>query len=88
MNYSIRIKRSAARELARIATPDRQRIVAAIDLLAENPYAGESLKGQLQGLRRIRIGTFRVLYEIQKSVLVVLVVRVGHRRSAYRGKRK
>ena len=88
MNYSIRIKRSAARELANIASPDRRRIVETIDRLAENPYVGESLKGQLHGLRRIRIGAYRVIYEIRKSLLEVLVVRVAHRRSAYRTKRK
>ena len=84
MNYSIRIKRSAAKELARIAGPDRQRIVAAIDRLAENPFVGESLKGKLRGLRRVRAGAFRVLYEIQDKALVVLVVRVAHRQGAYR----
>lgn len=88
MNFSIRIRRSAARELAHIANPDRQRIVAAIDRLAENPYVGETLKGQLRGLRRIRIATFRVLYEIHENLLVVLVVRVAHRQSANRAKRK
>lgn len=88
MNYSTRIKRSAARELANIASPDRQRIVAAIDRLAENPHVGESLKGQWHGLRRIRIGAYRVIYEIRKSLLEVLVVRVAHRQSAYRAKPK
>lgn len=47
MNYSIQIKRSAARELARIPGPERTRLVAAIDELSENPFLGESLKGKL-----------------------------------------
>lgn len=84
MTYSIRIKGSAARELARIAKPDRLRIVAAIDRLADNPFLGDALKGELRGLRRIRVGNYRVLYEIRDDALVVLVVRVSQRGRAYR----
>lgn len=87
MNYSIRIKRSAAKELARIPGSERARLVAAIDELAEHPFLGESLKGKLHGLRRIRVGTYRIIYEILGKALVVLVVRVAHRQSAYRSRR-
>ena len=86
MSFSIRIKESAAKELRRVAGPDRARIVAAIDRLAENPHLGAALKGDLRGLRRIRVGDYRVVYEIQDDELVVLVVRVAHRRDAYRRK--
>lgn len=79
MTFSIRIKGSAARELGRVARPERLRIVAAIDRLAENPFLGDALKGELRGLRRIRVGSYRVLYEIRDDALVVLVVRVSHR---------
>jgi len=81
VKFSIRIKRSAAKELARIPVPDRQRIVKAIDGLERNPFQGETLKGQLLGLRRIRAGSYRVLFEVQEDVLVV---RVSHRKNACR----
>ena len=84
MSFSIRIKGSAAKELRRVAKPERQRIVEAIDRLAENPFSGNSLKGELRGLRRIRAGDYRVVYEVQNDVLVVLVVGVAHRRDVYR----
>ena len=64
MSFSIRIKESAAKELRRVAKPDRARIVAAIDRLAETPHLGTSLKGDLRGLRRIRVGDYRILYEV------------------------
>lgn len=86
MSFSIRIKCSAAKELGRIAQPDRTRIVAAIDRLAAHPYLGSALKGELRGLRRLRVGDYHVLYEVQDDVLVVLVVRVALRREAYRGR--
>ncbi|WP_420438888.1 type II toxin-antitoxin system RelE family toxin [Candidatus Poriferisodalis sp.] len=84
MHYSIRIKRSAEGEIARIPLPHRRRIVTAIDQLATEPLAGSTLKGGLRGLRRIRVGDYRVVYEVLDDELVVLVVRVAHRREAYR----
>ena len=83
MSFSIRIKESAAKELRRVAKPDRARIVAAIDRLAETPHLGTSLKGDLRGLRRIRVGDYRILYEVRDKELVVLVVRIAHRGDAY-----
>ncbi|MCY4454544.1 MAG: type II toxin-antitoxin system RelE/ParE family toxin [Immundisolibacterales bacterium] len=84
MSFSIRIRESAAKELRRIAKPNRARIVAAIDRLGETPHLGTPLKGDLRGLRRLRVGDYRVVYEIGDDELVVLVVRVARRRGAYR----
>ena len=84
MRYAIRIKASAARELQRIERPTRERLIAAIDRLAENPFAGRALKGELRGLRRIRVGDYRLLYEVRDGDLLVLVLHVAHRREAYR----
>ena len=84
MSFSIRIKESAAKELRRIPRPGRTRIIAAIDRLAETPHLGAPLKGDLRGLRRLRAGDYRVVYEIRDDELAVLVVRVAHRRDVYR----
>ena len=84
MSWSVRIKQSALKELSHIEKADRQRIATAIDDLAANPYKGSALKGELTGLRRIWIGSYRVIYEIRENELVILVVAVGHRRNIYR----
>jgi mRNA interferase RelE/StbE len=84
MNWSVQIKRSAVKELSRITRADRLRIVAAIDDLANHPYRGSALKGDLTGLRRIRIGPYRVIYEVRETELVVLVISAGHRKAVYR----
>lgn len=84
MTYSVRIKRSAVKALARLPKHDRVRIVDAIDGLAKHPHAGSALKGGLRGLRRIRVGRYRVVYEVQDEALVVLVVRVAQRGTVYR----
>ncbi len=79
MSYSIRIKRSAARELRRLSPEVRCRLVEAIDRLAQEPLAGSALKGEFSGLRRLRVGQYRIIYEAHHGELTVLVVRVGHR---------
>ena len=84
MRYAIRIKESAAGELQHIERSDRERLIAAIDRLAENPFAGSALKGELRGLRRVRVGDYRLIYEVREQDLVVLVLRAAHRREAYR----
>lgn len=84
MTYSVSIKQSAAKALAEICRDDQLRIIAAIEQLGVNPAAGGVLKGEYAGLRRIRIGNYRVVYEVQDQKLVVLVIRIGHRREVYR----
>lgn len=83
MSYSIRIKRQAEREVRRVPKPERLRIIHAVDGLRENPLRGDVLKGDPCGLRRLRVGQYRVVYEVQHTALIVLVVRVAHRRAAY-----
>jgi mRNA interferase RelE/StbE len=82
--YSIRIKQSALKEIQKLDKPNRQRLIEAIDNLAGNPHVGKLLKGDLSGLRRIRVGTYRVIYEINEGEILVLVLRVAHRKKAYR----
>lgn len=84
MTYSLRIKRSAAKALARIPKPQRLRLIEAIDRLMTEPTAGSVLKGEFAGLRRLRVGDYRVVYEVVEQDLVVLVIRVGHRGTVYR----
>ena len=84
MIYFVSIKQSALKSLKNIAREDRLRIIEAIDQLKINPAAGGVLKGEYSGLRRIRIGSYRVVYEVHNEKLTVLVIRIGHRREIYR----
>lgn len=84
MSYSVRIKKSAKKALSRLPATDRYRLVAAIDRLATEPLAGSVLKGEFSGLRRLRVGQYRIIYEAVHQELVILVVRVGQRKSVYR----
>lgn len=84
MSYSIRIRQNALKELARIQRQDRLRILSAIENLREQPLIGSLLKGFQRGLRRIRVGNYRIVYEVLDNEFAVLVIRVAHRREAYR----
>ena len=84
MSFSIQIKRSAAKELERITKPYRTRIVEGIDRLADNPFLGNALKGELRDLRRLWVGDYRILYEVQDDALLVLVIRIAHLREVHR----
>ena len=78
MSYSVRIKRNAAKELARIPRQDRLRIVHAIDSPGERPFAGDELKGERRRLRRTRVGGYRIVYEVLEGALVVLGRCIAH----------
>ncbi len=82
--YRIDIKRSAARELARIPKTDLRRIVRRIRSLARDPRPRGSEKLSAQERYRVRQGDYRVVYAIDDAERQVLIVKVGHRRDAYR----
>jgi mRNA interferase RelE/StbE len=84
--YRIDFKPSAAKSLAKLPTDLQKRIVRAVELLADNPrpHGVVKIAGD-DNLWRIRVGDFRVVYEIHDRVLLVMVLHVGHRREVYRG---
>ena len=83
--YDVRLARRAVRSLAQWQRQEQLRIRAAIDLLAENPRPPGcvALQGE-PGVFRVRVGDFRILYEVLDGLLMVQVVRLGHRREVYR----
>ena len=83
-SYEVRFKKSVAKDLDFIPQKDVRRIIEAIQTLAENPRPPQSLKLSGAEKYRLRCGVYRVLYEIQDELLVVCVVKVGHRREVYR----
>ena len=84
MTYALLIERRAQRSLSRIAVQDRERISDAIRRLAEEPRPHGVKKLSGRDAWRIRVGDYRILYEIQDERLLILVIDVGHRREIYR----
>lgn len=80
----IRWERRAVHELDRLPARDRARVLTAVESLAETPLKGEILHAEWQGLRRLRVGRYRVIYAFDGDTLWIAVLRVGHRREVYR----
>ena len=85
MRYEIQFKKSAWETLQALEQNIRGRLLGAIWELADNPVTARAkrLKGNLP-FYRIRVGSYRVIYEIKSAALVVLVLKIGHRRDVYR----
>ena len=83
-NYRLLIKPSAAKELQALPANDRKRIVTKIQSLASDPRppGAEKLSGQEK--YRLRQGDYRVLYSVDDSRKLVVIVKIGHRRDVYR----
>lgn len=83
--YRVLLERGAERNLARLSSEIHDRVIAAIRALANNPRPPGCRK--LVGSKndwRIRVGDYRVIYEIADEIRVVHVNRVRHRREVYR----
>jgi len=84
VSHAIEWKPSARKELRSIDVSARRRILATVDQLADDPRpAGSVTLTSSPGWRRIRVGGYRVVYEVRDEAVVVLVLRVGPRGSVY-----
>ena len=85
MSYRVTLAPPAARQLGKLDPQARRRIQAAIELLGAEPRPPAAIRlAGGAGEWRIRTGDYRIVYEIEDDQLIVLVVRVGHRREVYR----
>lgn len=82
--YTIEIARSAQKELGRLSATDYDRVLAAIQALAATPRPRGCKKLEDSHFWRIRIGQYRVIYEIRDKQLVVVIIKIGNRRDIYR----
>jgi mRNA interferase RelE/StbE len=84
-HYSIRYTESASRSLKQLERGTQARITARILALADDPYppGTRKIKGE-QHAYRIRVGDYRVVYDVLEDAVVVLVLRIGHRKDVYR----
>ena len=83
--YRVEISRTAHAQLKRLPRDDQTRVVRAILALADDPFPKGSRK--LSGYTdvfRTRIGRYRVIYSVAKAKLIVIVLKIGHRKDIYR----
>lgn len=88
MYYEVMIARRAARELKRLPRQTRERIAEKIALLGHNPDSPaldvKPLENHPAAHFRLRVGAYRVLFDREDSIRVIAIIRVAHRKEAYR----
>ena len=85
ISYSIEFSRTARKQLGKLPRGTGQRIADGIETLADNPLPpGVKKLTDKDDLYRIRIGDYRVIYQINESMLLILIVKIGHRGDIYR----
>ena len=82
--YAVEFLPSAAKALSKLEPAIRRRIGRRIDRLAEDPHADAVKLRGADDVWRARVGDYRILYQVADDHLVVLVIRIGHRRDVYR----
>jgi mRNA interferase RelE/StbE len=81
--HKIEVRKSFSAEFEKIPKNYQKNINKKIARLENNPNIGKMLTGSLSGIRRIRIGDYRVAYKIYENRLVVLLLKAGHRKDFY-----
>lgn len=84
--YRVEVARRAIKALAGLPRQEQQRVRAAIDLLSDSPRPPgcTKLTGE-DDTYRVRVGVYRIVYEVFDDRLLIHVIRIGHRRDIYRG---
>lgn len=84
MEYQLKIKPRAEKDLNNLPRKDYYKILAVLTRLAKDPFSGKKLEGEYRGYYSIRAWPYRVIYQILKKELVVLVIRIGQRQGVYK----
>ena len=85
LRYRVEVSRPAARQIEALDRATQARIIRRLEALEVDPRppAAKKLKGE-HGTWRVRVGDYRIVYTIEDNRLLILVVKVGHRREVYR----
>ena len=86
MSHTVRLSREAEGDLEKLAKSDRtlfDRLLRKIESLAEHPRAGKPLVADHKGEFSLRVGSYRIVYEMQDSSRTVFILTVKHRKHVY-----
>ena len=83
--YDVEISRTAEKQLRKLPRADQERVARKMSALADAPFpAGTRKLTGYDDVFRIRAGRYRILYSVAEAALVIIVLKVGHRRDVYR----
>lgn len=81
--YQLVLTRKATRNIERLPQHVREQVARKINLLADQPRLGKTLRGRLQGKWSLRVGDYRVIYSLDTAQYKVIIEGVGHRQGIY-----
>ena len=84
MAYKIVLPRKVQKDLDEIDSRYKQRIELALISLSSDPFLGKKLDGKYKDQRSYEVRPYRIIYEIIKRELIVLIIRIGHRQGVYK----
>lgn len=84
MEFQVSLKPKVEKELKKIPKTDYYRILAIFSVIATSPFSGKKMKGEYDGCYSYRVWPYRIIYQIHKKELLVLVIHVGHRQGVYK----
>ncbi|MDP2599543.1 MAG: type II toxin-antitoxin system RelE/ParE family toxin [Deltaproteobacteria bacterium] len=85
--YKIEFVKSAAKEFKKLPRAVQNKVTEALFFLAQNPFSDLLKIKKLRGadaLYRLRVGEYRIVYEVRQHVLIIVVIKIGHRKDVYR----
>jgi mRNA interferase RelE/StbE len=83
MTYTVITLARPQKQLSKLPPKEQRRIVQALTFLATDPFRGKKLQGDFAGAWAIRVWPYRIIYTIEKEMVTVTVVRIGHRKDVY-----
>jgi len=84
-DWQIKLKNSAFKELKSLDPRSQKKIINALKTkIKENPLIGEKMWGKFKNLYRYRVDSYRIIYEIKKTEVVILVLRIADRKESYK----
>ena len=87
-SYRIEVSATAEKQIRKLRREDQVRVLRAIQLLATDPAPPGSRKVRgYESVFRIRVGTYRILYRVEGRRLLIIILKIGHRRDVYRSLR-
>ena len=86
--YCVELTRAARKQLRQLERRDKQLVAEVIDSLEQDPFIGKKLQGDLSNYWSARAWPYRVIYTINKKIVTVTVVEIGHRKDVYRRARR
>lgn len=84
MTYKVITLSRAKKQLSKLPPKEQQRVVQVLTSLETDPFRGKQLHGDYEGAWAIRAWPYRIIYTIEKALVTVTVLKIGHRKDVYK----